>query len=138
MSGPRFTILAHIDDTRFISACAHGVAHLTWERLTLRLRLDELEAVARLMAAHPAGEDRSARAESGLLLAFRPGPPAELHVGTVVLRLSPAEVRQLGGALQQACRRLDEIRAGGEWDTSEPSPPPDRPVPFGPIPFSKN
>jgi len=49
MSGPRFTILARIDDLHFIAACPHGVAHLTWENATLRFTLDEFKALAYLM-----------------------------------------------------------------------------------------
>jgi len=49
MSGPRFTILAQLDELHFVAACRHGVVHLTWDNITLRLTLDEFKALAHLV-----------------------------------------------------------------------------------------
>lgn len=131
----KFTVLARIDDARLISACPHGVAHLTWERATLRLSFDELAALAALLTPGPGpapGED--ARRQ----LAVRPGDPGELQVGSAILRLPAAEFRQLGAAIREAWQRLEAMRASGEWEAEEP---PGREDPLAGLrqhPFSSN
>ncbi len=129
MSGPRFAILVRIDDQHLISACAHGVVHLTWERATLRFALDEFRELVGL-AEQAAAARAPWRGGSGrLAMDCRPDGPCELQAGAVILRLPPAEFRRLAGALLQARRRLDELLASGEWSDDEP-PGPGRRDPF--------
>jgi hypothetical protein len=125
MSGTQFTILSRIDNVRFISACPHGVAHITWERLTLRLRLNEFEDLGHLLARASANEARPVHHAASLPIAYHPGDPCEVQVGVLVLRLSRSEFRQLAAAVAEAQRRLDEIVASGEWDEPEAASPAD-------------
>jgi hypothetical protein len=140
VSGPRFTILSRIDDTRFISACPHGMVHLTWERLTLRLRVDEFEALALLLGHAVPGNEHlpGSRAAGSLRLSYRPGDPPEVCIGVAALRLKMIELRQLAAAVEEARLRLGQIAASGEWDQPDPERPAD---PFAGLkqnPFSVN
>lgn len=138
MQGPRFSVLARIDDRRFIAACPHGIAHLTWERATLRFTMDEFQALAGLL-----GRAASARApvtleEGDMRVAWQPDG-GEVQAGQAALRLRPAEFRQLAEAVREAQHRLDEMSAAGEWDAAEPdSTPPDPLDGLRRSPFSQN
>ncbi|MBN1138837.1 MAG: hypothetical protein JXM73_19790 [Anaerolineae bacterium] len=139
MSGPRFTILARIDDLRFIAACPHGVAHLTWKNATLRFTLDEFKALARLVERATAARTPMVLTDGDLSVAWQPLDRCELQVGQASLRLPPADFRRLAAALQQASHRLDDLTASGTW--TEPDRQESPPDPFqGPrrIPFSRN
>ena len=131
MGGPRFTILARIDDLHFIAACPHGVAHLTWEKITLRLALDELKAISGLLEQAVTARTTTVMAVEGrgdLCVTWQPPARCELRVGSAVLRLPPGEFRRLAALAQEARRRLDDLVASGAWTESEPQEAP--PDPF--------
>jgi hypothetical protein len=139
MSGPRFTILASIDDLHFVAACPHGVAHLTWENATLRFTLDEFRALACLVERTITARAQVVLTDGNLSVAWQPLDRCELRVGPVALRLPPADFRKLAATLQEAKRRLDELTASGAWD--EPDRQESPPDPFQSpkrMPFSRN
>jgi hypothetical protein len=130
MGGPRFTILARIDDLHFIAACPHGVAHLTWEKITLRLAVDELGAISNLMERAVTARTPSfmaAEGRSDLCVVWQPPARCELQVGAAVLRLPPGEFRRLAALTQEAKHRLDDLVASGAWAESEPQEAPSDP-----------
>jgi len=139
MSGPRFTILARIDDLHFIAACPHGVAHLTWENVTLRFTLDEFKTMARLVERAMAARTPMMLTDGNLSVAWRPIDPCELQVGPTALRLSPSDFRRLAATVQEARRRLDDLTAAGAWaEPDQQESPPDPFQELKRIPFSLN
>jgi hypothetical protein len=139
MSGPRFMILARIDDLHFIAACPHGVAHLTWENATLRLTLDEFRALARLVERAITARTPVTVTDSNLRVAWQPLDRCEIQVGPAVLRLSPADFRRLAATVQEAKHRLDDLTATGAWaEPDQQESPPDPFQELKQIPFSRN
>jgi len=128
MSGPRFTILAHLDDLHFIAACPHGVAHLTWENATLRFTLDEFRALARLVERIITARTAVVMTDGNLSVAWQPVERCEIQVGPAALRLPPADFRRLAATIQEARRRLDDLTASGTW--AEPDRQESPPDPF--------
>jgi len=128
MSGPRFTILARIDDLHFIAACPHGVAHLTWENATLRFTLDEFKALAYLMERTIAARAPVMLTDGSLSVAWQPLDRCELRVGPAALQLPPSDFRRLAATIQEAKRRLDDLTASGAW--AEPDRQESPPDPF--------
>ena len=139
MSGPRFTILASIDDLHFIAACPHGVAHLTWENVTLRFTLEEFKAVACLVERTIAARAPVVLTDGNLSAAWQPLDRCELRVGPAALRLPPADFRRLAATVQEARRRLDDLTAAGAWaEPDQQESPPDPFQELKRIPFSRN
>jgi len=139
MSGPRFTILARLDDLHFVAACPHGVAHLTWENATLRFTLDEFNALARLVERTITARTPVVMTDGSLSVAWQPLGRCEIQVGSAALRLPPADFRRLAATIQEAKRRLDDLLASGAW--TEPDRQESPPDPFQElkrIPFSRN
>jgi hypothetical protein len=139
MSGPRFTILARIDDLHFIAACPHGVTHLTWENATLRFTLDDFKALAQLVERAIAARAPVVLTGGNLSVTWQPLDRCELQVGPAALRLPPADFRRLAATVQEAKRRLDDLTASGTW--TEPDRQESPPDPFQNlrrIPFSHN
>jgi hypothetical protein len=128
MSGPRFTILAQLDELHFVAACPHGVVHLTWDNITLRLTLDELKALAHLVERITTERTPVVMTDGNLSVAWQPLDPCELRVGTAALRLPPADFRRLAATIQEAKRRLDDLTASGTW--AEPDRQESPPDPF--------
>jgi hypothetical protein len=136
---PHFVRLVELDGQHFITACRHGLVHLTWERTTIRFSRDEFRQLAGLL--NRASDDLflASIRDGDLRLTPRLDDDCELQVGSLVLLLSPDEFRKFARAAQEAVQRLDEILASGMWDREEPD---EGPTPFlRPTqrnPFSKN
>ena len=124
MRAPHFFRLAEIDERRFINACRHGLIHLTWIRITVRLSRDEFRRLAGLLArsadALPPGTAR----DGSLQVTHAVDGDCELQLGTLKLAISSEEFRALAGAVQEAVEQLDEILDAGIWDREEPEEPP--------------
>ena len=139
MRTPHFLRLAEIDEQHFITACRHGLVHLTWDRTTARFTRDEFRQLAGLL-------DRAVDARlpctvrDGLLrVTIREDEDCELQLGPLVLLLTPAEFESFAQAIPEALRRLDNILASGVWDRQEPNDTPSDPLqqPYR-NPFSNN
>ena len=124
MRAPHFLRLAEIDERRFINACRHGLIHLTWIRITVRLSRDEFRRLAALLArsagALPPGADR----DGSLQVTRSVDGGCELQLGPATLAISSEEFRALAGAVQEAVEQLDEILDAGIWDREEPEEAP--------------
>jgi hypothetical protein len=124
MRAPHFFRLAEIDERRFINACRHGLIHLTWTRITVRLSRDEFRRLAGLLArstdALPPGTVR----DGSLQLTYSEEGDCELQLGPVKLAISSKDFRALDGAVREAVEQLDEILESGIWDREEPKEAP--------------
>jgi len=128
-----------MDDLHFIAACPHGVAHLTWENVTLRFTLDEFKTMARLVERAIAAQTAMMLTDGNLSVAWQPLDRCELQVGPTALRLSPADFRRLAATVQEARRRLDDLTAAGAWaEPDQQESPPDPFQELKRIPFSRN
>jgi hypothetical protein len=111
--------LARIDGRRFITACRHGLVHVTWGRITLRFSREEFRRLSRLLEgaadALPPGSHR----DGELRVVCRPDEECELRVGPLAFLLPPAEFQALVEAVGEAVQRLDQILASGIWDQDE-------------------
>jgi len=139
MRAPHFVRLAEIDEQRFISACRHGLVHLTWGRATLRLLRDEFRSLANLLEQVSQTEVPAAARDGQIEVSSRLDGDGELRVGTLVLLLSPDEFQQFSRSTREAVTRLDRLLASGIWDRDEEdSTSLGSGAPFQRTPFSEN
>jgi hypothetical protein len=139
MRVPHFVRLAQIDDQRFISACRHGLVHLTWGRATLRMLRDEFRSLANLLERVDQAQAPTTAREGEIEVCARLDGDGELRVGTLVLLLSPDELRQFARSTREAVARLERLLASGIWARSEEdAATPDSGAPFQRTPFSEN
>jgi hypothetical protein len=119
LRAPHFVRLAEIDARHFINACRHGLVHLTWDRVTVRLSRGEFRRLANLLArssASPAVRFRDGEFES----ACRAHGDCQLQLGSLTLALSLEEYHALSRAAQEAVAQLDKILDAGIWDDPGP------------------
>ena len=124
MRAPHFLRLAEIDELRFISACRHGLIHLTWRRITIRLSQDEFRLLAGLLARCVDELPPSSTRDGKMQVTCSPDGDCELRLGSLRLAIAPDDLGALGGAVQEAVKQLDEILDAGMWDEGEPSDAP--------------
>jgi hypothetical protein len=131
--------LARIDQGHFISACRHGVVHLMWGRVTVRLGRDEFRRLASLLEQASGSSPPMTMSSGGLRVTLRQDEDSELQLFSLTLLLSPGEFRDLAKAAQEAVNRLDEILTSGAWDEpEEQEAPPDPLQQLRQVTFSKN
>lgn len=139
MQTPRFLRLAQIDDRRSITACRHGLVHLSWGRTTVRFARDEFRQLAKLLQRARANQLPATIHDGELRITAYHDRECELQIGTLVLLLAPTEFEALVQAVEEAIHNLDRILASGMWDRQEPEDAPPGPVEqIRRNPFSKN
>jgi hypothetical protein len=124
MRAPHFLRLAEIDERRFINACRHGLIHLTWSRITIRLSRDEFRRLGGLLARSADTLPPSSARDGRMQITRSVDEDCELRLGSLRLSISTAEFQALGGAVQEAVEQLDKILDAGMWDESEPEDAP--------------
>ena len=117
---PNFVRLVQLDDQHFVSACRHGLIHLTWGRATVRLGRDEFRRLATLLEEAVTELPPISLRDRDLRITYRLDEDCELQLGSLVLLLSPARCAELAQAAQEAINRLDRILSSGAWDRDEP------------------
>jgi hypothetical protein len=122
MQTPHFVTLVRIDRQRHVSACRHGLVHLTWERTTIRFSREEFRRLAALLRRAMDATPPASVSDGFLHLAHRLDEDSELRIGSLALLLPEGRLEQLVRMGQEAERRLDEILASGAWD-EEPDQP---------------
>ncbi len=139
MKMPYFLRLAQIDDQHFITACRHGLVHLTWGRITMRFTRDEFRRLARLLEQTEDAIPPTSVRDGELRVTSRLDEDGELQIGPLVLLVSSDKFQELAQAMQAAVRRLDEILASGVWDKPDDEESPPNPLAqLGRVPFSRN
>jgi hypothetical protein len=138
MRKPQFLRLAQIDDQHFITACRHGLVHLTWGRATVRLSRDEFRRLAALLARALEGLPPTSVRDGEMRITCRREEVCEARLGPWVLLLSPAEFEQFAGLSDEAVGRLDKLLASGAWDEEEEEAAPDFSEQLRRNPFSLN
>lgn len=139
MRTPHFVRLAEIDEQRFISACRHGLVHLTWGRATLRFLRDEFRSLVNLLEQVIQAEAPTSARDGQLEVSARLDGDGELRLGTLVLLLSPEDFQRFAKTAREAVLRLDRFLASGVWDRDEEDDTPsDSGDLFQRTPFSQN
>ena len=138
MRTPNFVRLAQIDEQRFISACRHGLVHLTWARATVRITRDEFRRLVALLSRSASAAPPASFHDGELRVSSRLDEGCELKVGSWILRLSPDECHEFSNAAREALHRLDEILASGMWKSEPAHPQPSVLDQIRRVPFSKN
>ena len=138
MRTPYFIRLARIDEQRFISACRHGLVHLTWARATVRFSRDEFRRLVGLLSRAASAGPPATFHDGTFRVTSRLDAESELSAGSWVLQLSPDAWHELTGAAREALHRLDEILASGIWN-GEPEDAQSHVIEAARrVPFSKN
>ncbi len=119
MRVPHFITLAQIDRAHFITACRHGVVHLTWGRTTMRFSHSEFERLASLVQQVADGPPPASAHDGELWVISRLEEDSELGVGPTVILLSPSEWRSFDKAMRSAAQHLSAVLASGAWDEPE-------------------
>lgn len=128
MRAPHFVRLAEIDDHRFVTACRHGLVHLTWGRTTTRFSRDEFRRLVALLEQSAEAPHPASLRDGNLGVTCRLDDECELRMGELVLLLSSVEYHEMLRAGRRAVDRLDEVLASGMWDRQEPDEPPPNPL----------
>jgi hypothetical protein len=119
MRAPHFVTLAKMDEQHFITACRHGVVHLTWARATMRFATEEFRRLTRLLAQ---ATDRAAPVsvrDGKLRITFRPDEDCELQIGELILLVPAERLCEFARAAREALQHLDELVSSGVWATEE-------------------
>ena len=124
MRAPHFFRLAEIDERRFINACRHGLVHLTWSRITMRLSRDEFRRLAGLLARAADALPPSIVRDGRMQVTCSVDGDCQLQLGSLRLDIAPNDLRALSRAVQEAVEQLDEILDAGIWDQEEPEDAP--------------
>jgi hypothetical protein len=111
--------LARINGQHFITACRHGLVHVTWGRITMRLGRDEFRRLTGLLRRTEDALLPSSGRDGNLQVTCRADEDCEIRVGDWILLLSPTDFQSFLKAAQEAVRRLDEILASGIWDEDD-------------------
>lgn len=119
MSPSHFVRLAQVEGQGIISACRHGVVHLSWANVTVRLELAEFERLARLLSRGSALSTRAPLCEGDYCLAAE-GPRYRIGLAALDLWLSAAEFLTLVEMVASAHRRLHELLESDEWREPDP------------------
>jgi hypothetical protein len=119
MMTPHFLRLAQIDDQHFVTACRHGLVHLTWGRTTIRFNQDELNRLAKVLKRALDDRPPTSIRDGELCATYRLHNDSELQVKSLVLLLLPAEFQELSRVVQESVRRLEEILTSGIWDKED-------------------
>lgn len=119
MRAPSFMQLARIDGRRFITACRHGLVHVTWGRITLRFSREEFRRLSGLVERAADALPPDSVRDGDLRVTCRLDGDCEVRVGPLALLLPPAEFQAFVGAIGEAVKRLDQILASGMWDQDE-------------------
>jgi hypothetical protein len=119
MRAPSFMQLARIDERRFITACRHGLVHVTWGRITLRFSREEFKRLGGLVERAADALPPDSVHDGALRVTYRLDEDCELRVGPLALLLPPAEFQAFIQAVREAVHRLDQILASGIWDQDE-------------------
>lgn len=119
MRMPHFVRLAEIDKQHFITACRHGLVHMTWGRITLRLSRDEFTELAGMLEQAVEAPGRRSIRSGDLSVTYRPDEECEFRAGPLALLLPPAEFEKFARLAQEAARHLEKILTSGAWDREE-------------------
>ncbi len=100
----KITLLAQVDTTRRIACCEHGVAHLLWDSMALRLPIQRLSALGKTLSecAQVARRLRIAT-QDDVCVVLDQHDQYQVWLMGVGLCLAPADFHALCGMLQRAC-----------------------------------
>lgn len=139
MMMPHFLTLAQLDERHTISACRHGIIHLTWGRITARFRRDEFRRLAGLLERAVDALPPASLSDGDLRVTTHRLEDCQVQMGPVILLLSESRLEEFSQAARAAIQRLDEILASGVWDQEQPEDAPDNVLDrFQRVPFSRN
>jgi hypothetical protein len=138
MRAPHFVILAQIDPQHSISACRHGMVHLTWARITVRLSRDEFQRFAGLLQRATDNLPPSSVRDGNLWVTSRLDEDCEIRMGSLVLLLTPTDFQEFANLAQEAAKSLERILASRMWDGQEAESPPSFLEQIQQIRFSRN
>ena len=127
MRAPHFVRLAEIDDRRFVSACRHGLVHLTWGRTTTRFSRDEFRRLVALLQRSADAPPPASFREGKLSVTCRLDDDCEFQMGPLVLLLSAKQFQEFVTMVSTATRRMDQLLDSGVWDEKEPEETPEQP-----------
>ncbi len=136
MARPHFIQLAQYQNSGLITTCRHGVVHLTWLNLTVRLHEPDFRRLVRLLERGTALSDPAPIHDGEMAAAFE-GDAYRVTVANMELILAPADFISLSRMAMEAGRRLEEIAGSEAWDEPEPIPW-TRPQELSPPRFSSN
>lgn len=131
MRAPHFITLAKIDEAHLITACRHGVVHLSWGRASVRFSRGEFERLASLVRKVADAPPPATEHERELRVISRIEEDSELRVGPVVILMNPDEWQAFTTAMKKAMRTLSSVLSSGAW--SEPDEDEHRGAPPNPL-----
>lgn len=122
MARTHFSRLAYLPGQGAVSICRHGLVHLTWENLTLRLQRSVFMRLGRLLERGLATSSSVPLYDQDLSVRSHGG---EFHVAvaSIELTLSAETYLAFRGMIRQALQRLETLLASGGWEEDEEEEP---------------
>jgi hypothetical protein len=123
MARTHFTRLAYTAGHGVVAVCSHGLVHLTWENVTVRLERNVFQRLARLLERTLAAgspipaydEDLSVRCDRS---------ECRIAVDAIEWIVSTEDFLAFRGMIHQALGRLEDLLASGDWPAREDKAPP--------------
>ena len=118
MARTHFSRLAYAPGQGAVSICRHGLVHLTWENLTLRLQRPIFLRLGRLLERGLATSSSIPLFEEGLSIHVQ-GSQFRVAIAPIELTLSAETYLVFRGMIQQAMQRLESLIASGSWEEDD-------------------
>lgn len=120
----RLVMLARLDPRRWVSCCEHGVTHLSWDNVSMRIPLQKLGAISQALqeCAQVARQFRIA-STGDVCVVYDQYDLYQVWLGGVGLCLAPADFRRLCEVVTEASRHPMACASWSEPATSDAEPP---------------
>lgn len=126
MANSHYIRLAYLERWGSMVVCRHGIVHVRWDNLTLRLEIEEFQRLAKLVNRAISAAPPFSFADSELSLTadyLIPGqePTYRIGIDAVELLLSEDGWTAFQILVQDAAYRLGQVTARDDWQ-KEPEP----------------
>jgi hypothetical protein len=122
MARSHFSRLAHAPGQGVVSICRHGLVHLTWENLTIRLEREVFRRLGRLLERGLGISSPIPIYDEDLAVGFEQSH-FRITVDSVELTLTPESFLTLRQMTKEALERMEVLMATGRWEAQDDAEP---------------
>ena len=114
-----YVSLARLARKGSISACLHGLVHLRWKNVTVRLPIDDFRRLARLVERGRALTSSHPLCEGDLCVSLEE-KDYRVAIGALELVFKAGEYLELVEMVGQATRQLESLLSKDDWPEIQP------------------
>jgi hypothetical protein len=122
MARSHFSQLAHLPGQGIISICRHGLVHLTWENVTIRLERGVFQRLGRLVERAMAISSPVPIYDDDLSVDFDRSH-FRVTIPSIEWTLSTESFLAFRGMIKEALKRLELLVASGRWEEEDEAEP---------------